>query len=351
MVFVLFWCKVLGKRIIELIKISPVAIIGGGIFMGALAYTRTNIVITLNRHTCIPAAALLFFIIFALSLKKHPVLEKLTFYSKSGYTNTLLRHIFYLKRAVANNGLSILFLGCVFTKRIVFDFSMPIGNILLLFLTCLLFSFIVIIINNRNSRSRAKPVLIPIHPRIKSTLYDYENAAVMGIIIIAVSLFIGIELLKNPAMLKRMEQPLFIPLLLFTVLSIGLCGIFDAIPHTNWLFYSIVSLDFKDHVKRSMVFLVSFYGIILLQYAVITAYIDIKVWPIYMAGIIITVSLAVSMAFCSGGMVKKTVIYLLFIRIALSLLYANPYIMLAALPPVILLFFKAKSEYRDWTYL
>jgi hypothetical protein len=71
----------------------------------------------------------------------------------------------------------------------------------------------MILRNNGRKTNKAKNI-IHINPVIKSTLYDYIDSVSMAIIIIAVSLFIGIELLRHN-ILNEMAEHVFIPLIFF----------------------------------------------------------------------------------------------------------------------------------------
>jgi hypothetical protein len=204
----------------------------------------------------------------------------------------------------------------------------------------------MIAINNDRKTNKAKNI-IHMNPVIKSTLYDYMDSVLIAIIIIAISLFIGIELLRHNTILNEMADPVFIPLLFFILLSIGFIGLSDSATRTNWLFYAVISLDFRYHFKRTVIFILSFYGIVLLQYMIAVAYIDITALLIYLFAIISTMLFAIGIVYLGGNSLKKIIVYALYVRLAVYLLYVSPYIILASAFPAVIALFMAKNDFME----
>jgi hypothetical protein len=173
----------------------------------------------------------------------------------------------------------------------------------------------------------------------------------MAVIITAVSLFIGIALFKDKNTVKEMAEPVFVPLILYTLLSIGFIGLLDAVINTNWLFYAIVSFDFRYHFKRSLIFIVSSYGIVLLQYIIFIMYIDMALLLIYLLAVILTLLFSIGIVYSKGNTLKKIIIYVIGIRFAVYILLINPYLMLLSVFPLIVILFRAKSDFMEWGYL
>jgi hypothetical protein len=351
MALLAFWFRVILKRIIELVKISPVVTIGGIMLLSALIYTNTT-QLTLDLNKFIITCFFLILIAIILSLKENIILGKIIFYAKSGYSNRLLRCIFFIRKSLLNNICMIVFLLLVFSKRILFDFPFNALKTLLIFPPSFLLSLLVIFLrNNDNKIIHKKRDKIHINPVIKSTVYDYTNSILMAVIITALSLFIGMELFKDRHILQEMAEPVFIPLLLFTLLLIGFIGLSDSIININWTFYSIISLDLGYQFKRTLLFTISSYGIVLLQYTITVVYIDMTVLLIYLFSISLMMLLSIGIAYSKGNMLKKIIIYGILIRLALYVMYANPYLMPAGILPLIIVLFIAKNDFFEWGYL
>jgi hypothetical protein len=265
MYLLLFWVKILFKRIVGIIKLSPVITIGGIMIISAFIYTRTNLIISLDARKFIMVILCLFFLSAMMSLMEYDIMGKIIFYAKSNYSNRLSRCLFFMKKAILNNVLMILFMLLCLIKKIIFNFSMVIPKILLILLGSIIISFGIISVKNNGKITNIKKIHIKLNPRIKSILCDYSSSIALVIAITALSLFIGIAYLTDMAAIKETKQSLFISLVLFLLLSVGFTGIFEAIPRTNWLFYAILSLDFKYHIKRAVLFLLSVYVLILIQ--------------------------------------------------------------------------------------
>jgi hypothetical protein len=207
------------------------------------------------------------------------------------------------------------------------------------------------VLRNNNRKINKRRNLMHVNSAIKSTLYDYMDSVLLAIIIIAVSLFIGIELFRHKNILNEMAEPVFIPLILFILLSIGFFGLSDSVTNTNWLFYAVVSLDFRYHFKRMLIFILSSYGIILLQYIIIMAYIDTMLLLIYLFAVISTMLFAIGIAYLGGNILKKIIVYVLYIWLVVYILYVSPYIMLASIFPAIVTLFMAKNDFIERGYL
>jgi hypothetical protein len=121
--------------------------------------------------------------------------------------------------------------------------------------------------------------------------------------------------------------------------------------NTNWLFYAVVSLDFKHHFKKTLVFMLSLYGIVLLQYIITLMYIDIPSLLIYLFSVVSIMLFSIGIAYSKGSMIKKIIVYGLYLRIAVYVLLYNPYIMLAGVLPLVIALFMAKNDFAEWGYL
>jgi hypothetical protein len=351
MALLAFWFKVILRRIIGLVKISPVVTIGGIIILSAFIYTNTTQV-TLDFNKLIITCFFLTLIPVILSVHEYTILGEMTFYAKSNYSNRLLRYIFYIKKSLLNNMLMVVFLALVFSKRILFDFPFNTLKTLPIFPFSVFLSFAVIVLRNNGKKTiHKRRGKIHINPLIKSTVYDYFNSLLMAVIITALSPVIGIALFKDTHALREMAEPVFIPLILFALLSMGFAGLSDSIININWMFYSIVSLDLRHQFKRTLLFTVSSYGIVLLHYIIAVAYVDMTALLIYLFGIGLMMLLSIGIAYSKGSILKKIIIYGILIRLTLYAMYVNPYLMLAGILPLIIVFFIAKNDFIEWGYL
>jgi hypothetical protein len=245
----------------------------------------------------------------------------------------------------------ILFFILIFLNRITFDFSFTVWKILCIFPLSVFLSLIVTVLRNNERKIIRKRNKVHINPVIKSTLYDYIDSVLGAVIVIALSLFIAIELFKDKTILNEMVEPVFIPLILFVLLYIGSIGLSDSVVNTNWLFYAIISLNFKYHFKRMLIFILAFYSIVLLQYVIIIMYIDIALLLIYLFAIILTMLFSICIAYLKENMIKKIMVYGVYIGITVPILYFNPYIILAGVFLGIIVFFMARNDFIEWGYL
>jgi hypothetical protein len=83
--------------------------------------------------------------------------------------------------------------------------------------------------------------------------------------------------------------------------------------NTNWLFYAIISLNFQYHLKRTIMFIVSFYGMVMLQYTSTLMYIDATLLLIHLFAIISTMLFSIGIAYSKGNIIRKIIVYGLFI--------------------------------------
>jgi hypothetical protein len=339
------------KQIAEFVKTSPVVIIGAIIITSAFIYANTDMQLTLNYSKFITTVFALIIIPVIISLKEYNILEKIVFYAKSNYSNPLLRYIFFAKKSFLNNIFMILFFVLVLSNRIIVDFSFNVWKTLCIFPFSVFLSWIVMVLRNNDKKINKRKEGIHINPIIKSALYDYMNSVLTAAIVIAVSLFIGIELFRQKNILNEMAEPVFIPLILFILLSIGFIELSDSVTNTNWLFYAVVALDFRHHFKRTLAFILSFYGIVLLQYIIIVMYIDVTLLLIYLFAVVSTMLFAVGIAYSGGNIFKKIMMYALYIWFAVYMLYVNPYIMLASIFPATVTLFLAKNDFMERGYL
>jgi hypothetical protein len=323
----------------------------------AFIYANANKQLTLDFNKFIMICAVLITLSVIMSLSEYNVLGKITFYAKGSYANRSLRYIFFIKKSLQNNIFMALFFTLIFSNRITMDFAFNTWKILFMFPFSVFLSLAVMVLRNNDRKTGKRENRMHINPVIKSTLCDYKDSVLTAVIITAVSLFIGITLFgSKDNILNEMTDTVFIPLILFILLSIGFIGLFDSAANTNWLFYAVVSLDFRYHFKRMLIFILSFYGIVLLQYIITVMYIDVRQLFTYLLAIISTMLFATGIAYSGGNNLKKTIVYALYIWLVvyllyISLLFVRPYIMLASVFPAVIALFVAKNDFIKRGYL
>jgi hypothetical protein len=148
-----------------------------------------------------------------------------------------------------------------------------------------------------------------------------------------------------------MEEPVLVPLILLVLSSIGFTGLSDSAANTNWPFYAVISLDFAYHFRRMLVFLSSFYGIVLLQYTIIVTHINILLSLPYLFSVVSIMLFTIGIACSKGSTIKKTALCGLYILPAVRILYSNPYIMAAGILPPVIVLLAAKHNFAEWGYL
>jgi hypothetical protein len=192
---------------------------------------------------------------------------------------------------------------------------------------------------------------IKINPLMKSAIYDYFNPDffVMAVLCSALFLVVIVEITKSVNFLYEPENPSMFLIVLTIILSIGFMGIVDSIKNINWKFQAIISPNtFAYHIKRTMLFLVLFFGWMLLIFIFIGATINVMSLFKYLYCILMLFGISVFIAFTiSSTLIKAiTLSLIIFFTLWISTLSTG------FLPILVIPFFaallKAKNEYREW---
>jgi hypothetical protein len=352
MAFLLFWLKLFIKRTLTIIKSSPVIAAGCVIIIAAFVYAGSYISITLDKNSFIVILAFAVSAPFFALVKDHNMLGKKIFYAKSGYSNPVIQNMFIFKTVVGNNILLLLFWALCILKTIVFPFSLNAALIPGVFIGSTLISFVILSlkVNSRKIKS-TKSVRAKISPLVKSSWYDYAEIVPAALIITALMLFVSVGFLGNRTAINNADSAVFIPLTMFVILAIAFAAIISAVSHTNWLFYTLVSLDFKRQFRRVVLFTASFYGIALLQYFFVTAYLNTPLLFVYTLAMLLNLAYALVLAFYPGNVLKKLLVYVIIVRVLLYVQYTNPYFVLIAVVPFLLLLILTRARCMEWIYL
>lgn len=231
MALALFWMKVAVRRIIALVKVSPLVVIGSAVFIAAFVYTKTNVVISLSIGYFVMIMAFLFFASLIYSFKSINIPDKLIRYSKSAFSNRALQRIFFIQRAIASNVYTLIFMVLVFLKRISPDFPLNAAILPTLFLFFTACSFGVIITRHRDRQRTARIRRVKINAAIKSTALDFMTPSFFLTALTSIALFIVvfIDYIGDTNIEARLLFAIFLGIPAF-----GFIGMSNALAGVNW---------------------------------------------------------------------------------------------------------------------
>jgi hypothetical protein len=345
----LFWVKVAVRRIIALVKMSPVVVIGGSALIAAFVYTKTNVVIPLSVGYFVMVMALLLLAGLIYSLKSINIPEKLIRYSKSAFSNHALRRTFFIQRAIASNVYTLVFMALVFLKRISLDFPLNAAILPVLFLFFTVCSFGIIVTRYRDRRRvtraatgvrRTSVRRVKINAAIKSTVLDFMTPSFFLTTLTSAAVFIVmfVDYLGDTNIEPRLLFAIFLGILAF-----GFMGISDALSGVNWAFYAAINRDFAYQFKRAVLFLALFFSPLI----IISAGINAGYLFIYLYAVALLITFSISAGFLNLHPVVTILLIASFIAITLYISYINPYLTLIMAVPTALLFVKARRTYYD----
>ena len=354
MILMLFWIKVITKRFLALLKTSPITIIWAMIIVAAFLFAIVNNHIDVKLDSRTMVLALAFFILASLinSLKNYDVMPVLTLYSKSNYRNKAICTRFFIKQAVKNNMLLLIF--SVFAYNSLTDkkyfIIMPGLNIVIIF--CLF--GIMYAKNSYVNRKLTKTFTrrLNINPVTKSALYDFlnPNFIIAAIVCMALSLIVFIEFTQDINQLNEMLYQRVFFILISIAFFIGFAGIIDSIPKINWKFQAIIAPnDYKYHIKRTLLFLAGAYGWLFAIFIFVGGIIDIMLLLKYLYCMVILLLVTMNIAFTISHMIVKAIILSLIAALILwGSTFSAVFLPVLAIPFIITLI-KARNEYREWS--
>jgi hypothetical protein len=357
MSYLLFWIKAAARRFVSLFKTSPVIIIGAIVIVAAFIVARNDIAITLNTQRLIFAALFFVLVSLFLSLKKYPTKSLLIMYSKSKFRNKFIHVLFFVKQALFNNILLFIF-DIVALKGIVKVEALtplPIATV-----CSVVLSLLVMYLKNELYRKKVKKITFKksiFGPAIKSSFHDYFTSDFFQTAVSSIGLFIiiAVRYIADIRFITQTGNQSLFFIGMVVILSIGFTGILDSIHNTNWNFFGIISSrNFSYHFKRAFVFLVLFFVplIMLFVFMVSSAGIIFLVKYLYCLAVLLLSAIFISFTFMNIFYRLSAIITLLFIYILtvwISTLHIAYLPVLAV--PVLIMFLKARNEYREWCYL
>jgi len=352
----LFCIRITINRALKLFKSFPVLIIWVAIIIASFTYAiiSRNIVIMPNIKTMVIITPFLVLASLFKSLKNYNAIPVLIRYSKSRAQNNYIYIVFFIKQAFVNNiWLSAFnFIVFYFTRSREYAF---------LTITATVISFVLSfsLMYLRNSLKIKKTSYKEIkrkktRPLIKSAIFDYvtPDFFTVAVVCIALVLVISFEITKNGNFLYELENPLIFFIGLTIILSIGFVGITDSINNINWKFQAIISRNtFSYHLKRTMLFLLTVFGFLLLFFVFVGTNINVLLMFKYLYCIIMLLCMSVFIAFTTGNIIAKGITLLIIVAFTvwISTLSAGLLPILAI--PFFVALVKAKNEYREWSLL
>jgi len=356
MALVFFWLKIAAKRIVRLIKDYPVIIIGTVVILAAFFIARNHLKRYMDMRTEIIVLSFFAFVSLLLSLSNYRTMPTLMVYAKSGLRNKQIRLRFFLKQALAINALFLLhgffsFTGILITESFM---ALPVA-----FFLSLLFSVSLMYLKNEYNSKKVNRIVVKktvFKAAIKGVICDYFSSGFLPMAVLSIGLFIAVAVLLTGDIrnLHELENPLLIFIILLILLSIGFLGIIESVSNINWKFHSIIfPHDFAWHMKRITLFLGVLFCLPILFYFFLAFFFGFALLLKYLYCTVVVLLLSINIAFMSSGrsvLLRGIVLSsLMFFTVWISMLQTA--FLLILLVPVLITFFKANSEYKEWYYL
>jgi len=288
------------------------------------------------------------------SLKNYNAIPTLIQFSKSNSQNSHIYIIFFIKQAFLNNiWLSVFnFIVFYFVRNKIY-FSITVTATVISFV--LSFSLMYLRNNLKIKKVSYKAAKRKrINPLIKSAVFDYltPDFFTIAVVCIALVLVVSLEISKGGNFLYELENPLIFFIGLTIILSVGFMGIIDSITNINWKFQAIISPNtFSYHIKRTMIFLITIFGFLLLFFISIGAKINVMLLFKYLYCIIMLFCMSVFIAFTTGNMIIKGITLLLIVAFAVWISTLSIGLLPVFAIPFFVALVKAKNEYREWSLL
>ena len=355
MAFIFFWLKIAVKRTTDLIKSRPVVFIGLAVILAAFYIGRNDIKRYIDIRSEIVVLSFFVFISLLISFRNFQTMPSLMVYAKSGLRNRQIRAWFFVRKAFANNIMLLLTGFAALIGILITEYPMAIPAAILL---SLLLSFLVMYIKNTYTGKRINKITVKkssLSPAIKGAIHDYFSSEFLQQMVLSIGLFIALAvlLIGNVRFLHELENPSIMFIGVLIILSLGFVGIIESVYHINWKFHAIIfPHDFIWHIKRASVFLGVSFCLPFLLYVLMAFYFGFALFLKYLYCTVVMLLLSINIAFMISGKLTKALLF--FIPAAvftawISTLQAPLLLILAAL--VLLTFFKANNEYREWYYL
>jgi len=357
MALLFFWIKVAIKRIFDFSKPYILFFLCAIILLGAFIYAFINGHINLNLDikTIYIIISIIIFLSLINSFRNNNLMPLLIKYSKSKYRNKIIITRYFLKWAIINNLLLIIF--CIIAFYSIIKFSIDYFHILILIgitLLSIIFSFLIIYIKNKQLDKIHTNIFdkkIKISPIIKSALYDYLSSDFLISIILCLIIFIAfiISIVKDIKSIYELNNNSNLFLIITIIFSLGFTSIIGSIPKINWKFQSIVSPNtFKYHFKRTFLVLFGFLGWLILLFIVFGSLINIMLLIKYLYCLVILFFTIINISLTITNMMIKAFLITIIVLLSMWITTLPVGFLSILVIPAIITFIKAKNEYREW---
>jgi hypothetical protein len=192
---------------------------------------------------------------------------------------------------------------------------------------------------------------IKVSPIIKSVIYDYLSSDFLISIILCIIIFIAfiISIVKDINSIYDLNNKSNLFIIITLIFSLGFTSIIGSIPHINWKFQSIVSPNsFKYHFKRTFLVLFGFLGWLIILFIVFGSLINLMLLLKYLYCLIILFFTIINISLTITNMMIKAFIITIFVVLTLWISTLPVGFLSVLVIPLIISFFKAKNEYREW---
>jgi len=354
MSYLLFWARAAGRRFASLFRASPVIVVGAIVIAAAFIAARNDIALTLNTQELLYALLFFTFVSLLLSFKRYPARSLLIMYSKSRFRNKAIYILFFIRQAFLNNILLLIF-NVVALKGVVKVESvavMPAATVCSIVLSLLVMYLKNEYVNRRVGRvsvSRSKS-----HPVVKSAVYDYFTSDFMQTALVSFALFIlvAVEVIRNSHSFPVLERPSVILIGMVVILSLGFIGLIDSVSHINWRYLSVVCpKHYSYHFNRSALFLAAFFGVLIAAFVITAALSGAVLLFKHLYCLLALLALSIHISFTNNGAFYKAVVFMLAAALTVWISTLRIAFLPALAAPVLVMFLKARNEYREWYYL
>jgi hypothetical protein len=360
MPLLLFWVKVIIKRILNLSKPYLLITLCVIIFIGAFVYAFINeyIVIKLDIKTIYIIISSIILLSLFNSFRNYHLLPILIKYSKSKYHNKNICIRYFLKQSLVNNFLLIIF--NIIAYNSIIKYSVNNFHLFILFgitILSILSSLIIMYVkynylNKKHTElNHKKP---NINPLIKSALYDYLSSDFLSTSILCIVVFIVfiIHIISDTNHIFELKNNSDFFIIITVIFSVGFTGIIGSIPKINWKFQAIISKNsIKYHIRRTFLVLTVFFGWLILLFIIFGSLVDVMLTMKYLYCIFVILFTTVNISFSTTNLMMKAFIITTIIVLTVWVSTLPVSFLSILLFPVIFTFIKAKNEYREWSLL
>jgi len=356
MIPALFWVKIAFKRIVFLLKSSPLMFIWVFVIIGAFIFAVSNrhLVIKPDIMTMLVIILFLFLCSIIGSFRNLNTRIELIRFSKSHYSNNRIYFKFFFKKAVKNNLLLIIFSMFSFNFFPEKFYFFIISGIAVL---SVVLSFLIVYIKHKYFhliKPKKESRRLKISPYIKSIFYDYLTVDFLAVFIIctgAVIVFI-VEFIRRIDFFISPYNQFYVFIFMLVVFSIGFSAIIDSISRINWKYHAILSKNsLRYHYKRTLLFFVFMFGLLFIISIIIGCIINLFLLIKFIFCLLINMIISINIAFSAGNNLIKGILLMFLIAITIYISTLNESFLVVLSAPAAITFFKARNDIRERSLL